>query len=119
MIIDQDRTELDQALSDERNVVLLLYGTMHSNVAKVHDFVEDEDFDLWRKCLLITDISILTKPEVDEWFGEDIMDRYAVVKGAVAPKPSAKKGPVDDLLRLDGQPDIIKIDTVFAIGEER
>jgi hypothetical protein len=118
MIIGENRTELDHALSDEQNVLLLLYGTTGSKAGRVHDFVENEDFAPWRKCFLLTDLNILTESEMAEWFEEDISDRYAVVGGAAEPKTTAKKGPVDDLLRTDGQPDIIKIDTAFAEGEQ-
>jgi hypothetical protein len=120
MIIDQDRTELDQALDNERLTVLLLAGTKESKAGEVHGFAITtvgllEDF---YRCFLLTDLSILTMPEKNRWFTGDEMDRYAVVGGKESPKRVGKKGAVDDLLRIDRQPSKTKIRLAFAKGNQ-
>ena len=110
--------KLDQALEDDRTTILLLSGGQDSKCEEVHAFVDGYDWEPWRHYFLITDLLILMPAELDQWFDGPNPDQYAVIGGATIPKPVARKGPVEHLLKADGGPSILKIRSVFAAGDQ-
>lgn len=117
MIIKENRTGLDQALGNPKLTVLLLSGVRESKAGKVYDFVSNENWDTWRRCFLITDLTVLTGAEQTEWFDGAKTDRYAVVGGKEHPKSVAQMGLIEDLLKSDGKPGRRKIGSTFARGD--
>ncbi len=110
MVIKEKRTRLDKALSNQRLTVLLLSGTKESKAGKIHNAFVAFKWERSYRCILITDLSLLTKSERTKWFDGAKVDRYAVLKGTNLPKRLASKGPVENLLRVrDSRPDRIKI----------
>lgn len=118
MVIAQDRSKLDEAIDENGDpnwVVLLLSGAEGSKAGDIHDYMEDKGLEAWRKYYLITDISVLMPSERTQWFGEINTEKYAVLKRKT--KEVAVSGPVSELLRANGKPNIIKIRRAFTKGE--
>lgn len=118
MVIRQDRTKLDEAIDENGDpnwVVLLLSGADGSKAEEIHDYMEDKGLEEWRKYFLITDLTVLDESERAEWFGGANMERYAVLKQKT--KEVAADGPVSELLRTNGKPNIVKIRRAFTKGE--
>ena len=114
----KNRVRLNQALENARLTVLLLSGMRESKAGKVHDFVSAHDLEQWRRCFLITDLTVISEAEKTRWFDGANTDYYAVVGSTEHPKVVAQKGFIGDLLGSDGQPDILKIRSAFAIGDQ-
>ena len=118
MIIKENRTKLDQALGNDKTTILLLAGPDGSQSGAIHNFVMGYDWEPWRLYFLLTDLTILTSAEQDQWFDGPHNNHYAVVGGPQVPKVVARKGPVKDLLRNNGKPSILKIRSAFAAGDQ-
>ena len=118
MIIMKNRVRLNQALENARLTVLLLSGMRESKAGKVHDFVSARDLEQWRRCFLITDLTVISEAEKTRWFDGAKTDHYAVVGSTEHPKAVAQEGSIEDLLRSDGRPGIRKIRSAFAIGDQ-
>ena len=113
MIVEGDRTELDEILGDPTTVVLLLRGTKDASPAReVHDvFVDDPSvWDPWHRVALITDFCPLS-PEEDLWFDNKRSNYYAVLRNAAgdAFKRIAAHGRIKADLYDFGEPDLFKI----------
>ena len=117
MIIDTDRTELDNALKDSQTTVLLLVGDRTSRAAKVHQLMDARSgsWDPWHRWFLLTGPGVLTAEE-ERWFQEASAEHYAVVEGKNLPKKTVANGPVDDLCDSDGQPDEFRILDALQAG---
>ena len=118
MVITQDRSKLDEALTMNGNsgwVVLVLSGADGSVAGEIHDYLLDKGLEPWRKYFLITDLDVLHEAERYAWFGGAHTERYAVLKRTT--KEVAWTGPVSELLRVNGKPSILKIRRAFTKGE--
>ena len=114
MIVKEGRTRLDQALKNPKFTVLLLSGPKESKAGETHAAVAARQWEPWRKCFLVTDLSLLSNSEKTRWFGGDRIDRYALMSGKNQTKTVKKKGPIQDLLRANGKPSYLKIRLAYT-----
>ena len=117
MIIKASRTRLDQVINNKKNTVLLLSGSTNSKAGAVHTAAVPIFKEPWRKCILLTDLSILTQPEKTRWFGGAKVDCYAVIGGSNIPKKVGQKGDIGELLRMNGQPARLVVKSTIAKGD--
>lgn len=114
MIIEDDRTELDNAVENGELTIVLLLGGMDSDAGMVHECLEDGDWEEWHRWFLITDASVLTQEELEYWFDSE-EEGYAVLGGP--DNELVDWGPVSDLLYEDGECDELALAELFAIGD--
>ena len=81
MIITNDRTELDQVLSDRTNTLMLLFG-QDTLPQQVHDLALKAAPEAWRKTFLLIDPKILSEQERAQWFKG--ADKYVTLSKAKA-----------------------------------
>lgn len=118
MIITDDRSRLNSALEDARTTILVLSGTRESSAGTIHACMEDDGWEDWYRCFMITDLGVLTNDEKNAWFEGNNNERYAVLGGA-RPKSIAARGSITDLLFPDSNEcDILKIEEELAKGDE-
>jgi len=108
------RSELDRILKNKDLTILVL--TDGKKTRAVYNFLEDHssNFDPWHKWLLISNINILKPNEKYEWFDNNASEYYVVLGKN---RNVAKKGKVDNLLRYDGKPDMLKIREAILSGD--
>lgn len=117
MILNQSRTRFDAQLDDPDLTLLLLVGARDSKASEIHTLFEAQEWEDWRQCWLVINPSILTPQELTAWFGGETADEFAVVGGA-PPKAVAANGSIDQLLRVDGTPSVLKMRSRFAQGDQ-
>ncbi|MCA8960222.1 MAG: hypothetical protein KDC38_06895 [Planctomycetes bacterium] len=122
MIIDTDPTALRDDLDDGRTTVLILAADSAVALTEtpsyaIHELLASRtDLEPWRRFFLIPDLAVLTPQESWDWF-ENETAQYIVLGGGV-PKRAGPWGSVDDLLRRDGSPSILRIRRAFARGDQ-
>jgi hypothetical protein len=119
MILTDDRSELDKDCADARTTILVLSGTEESDAGTIHACMEDNGWELWYRWFLITDLSLLTNDEKNDWFEGNNQERYTVL-GGNPPKSVAAAGRVKDLLLPHSDEcDILTIRKELAKGDVR
>lgn len=119
MIISTKREALDADINNVKNTILVLSGSTGASGAKIEKFLTDDTgLEAWRKFFLITDLSILSTKEKQDWFSGDNFDRYAVLGGKHRPRNIGPKGAVEDLLTPEGEPDKLELYDFFAKGDK-
>ncbi len=112
--IDQDRAELDQALADQDNTLLILTGDEQSNAQAIHDKAEGMNLFPWRRVFILREVSVLSSTERELWGDSD--ERFA--SWSCSARSVGRKGPAADLLRRNGAPSILRIRGSFAAAEK-
>jgi len=117
MVIISDRSKLDEALKNENFTILVLANG--EKTSAVHKWLEEHrsNFELWQEWFLILNINILRQEEISEWFDRNTSEYYAVLCGRT--ENVFKKGKIDDLLRTDGNPGMMKIREAFLSGSNQ
>jgi len=119
MIINDDRSSLDSDLNDATSTIFILLGSSTSNAGKVYTAMEEKEWQPYQKYYLVTKATLLNTDELNDWFGGNTSDCYAVLGGNVVPKTSAQSGAISDLLRPDGTPDILRIIKAMLKGDQQ
>jgi hypothetical protein len=101
-----DTIELNKAVADKRNVLLLLFSVSNPLAQKIHDLAEKIAED-GNKVFLIADIKILG-PEQKSWYQAD--DSYAVIS---CKDKSVKDRGLLTALCVKGTPSALKINAAF------
>ena len=117
MIIVNDRTELNAALSNYDLTLMLMLGKEDTRAGVLHQALEDGSWEDWHHWFLITNADSLTDDERAEWLPDGVVLVY-VVLGGDAPKGAAQHGSVGDLL-LPGSNDGdgLAIGAAFSAGD--
>ena len=77
MILNDDRTELDNALASNKSICVLR-GAVQSDPGKVHVCLEGNwGPQPWHKWFLVTNEALLTANEISTWFDDDPAIDYA------------------------------------------
>lgn len=113
-VIDQDRGPLDAALDDPDSVLLLLVGDALSDAQAIHDECARLTDKPWRQAFVLRDPALLTTAERRRWVGSPERYAYHRVEGDV----DGDRGPTTELLRVNGEPSILRIRGGFARVEQ-
>ena len=122
---ERDKGELTGALARAGSIMVLAPGP---KATLVHDRAKNASSATpWRVCFLIENLGTL-KDDEKKWFdadppgkdpsGKDVSERYAVLGGRPGEKELAVKGPIDDLMLSDTEPDNLEISRAFAEGDK-
>jgi len=105
MILNNDRDELDTALSDDFSICVLR-GSVDSTPGSVHNCLEGNwGPQPWNRWFLITNPDLLTDEEVLNWFGDNPGIDY-VFLGRLTKTITSNGSAKNDLL-VDGECDFI------------
>jgi hypothetical protein len=118
MIIIDDRSPLDDDLKDATTTIFILLGSSTSKAGEVHTTMKKMNWQPYQKYYLVTKATRLSDNELNDWFSGNTSDWYTVLGGKV-PKTSAQSGPISDLLKSDGTPDIIIIIDAMLKGDQQ
>lgn len=105
-VIAESRQALDDAIADPVVTLFLLSGPTGGVERRVHDIAEANVLQPFQKAFLITNLTLLTGSEREQWFSAN--GQFAVSKGA--PRVTIVQGPVSpQLLTAAGNPSKAKI----------
>lgn len=124
-IITDDRSKLDEALSNPKLTLLVLSGSESTAARAIHDVTEAKVTEPGRKVFWITDLALLSDEELgdpdERLFARG--GRFAVVGWCKAEDKSrhrvvVARGNHAALRRSNGKPDVFAIRAQFNAGEE-
>jgi hypothetical protein len=101
MILNDDRTELDNALGSDKSICILR-GAVQSDPGKVHACLEgDPNTQPWHRWFLVTDEALLSADEKSTWFSDNPAIDYAFL-GCTTNDVTSNGTSSDDLLLPNG-----------------
>ena len=114
-VLVTSRAQLDEWLERVQLSILVLSGPRDGATEAVHDLAEEAfaHQQTWRKTAFVVELALLTADERAAWV--DGPDRYAMV--ARTTREVVERGPIDDLVRSDGEPSIRALRRVFHAGD--